>query len=66
MIYDLEIEVTKDVYDRAQKHGGYMDESDRVKCFSEADLCGYGIYSPIVHRRGDKYICRYSRGSTCD
>lgn len=61
-----EFEVTKDVYDRAVKNGGYMASEDERKHFSEAILCGYGLYNCRVREENGKYICSYMTGSSCD
>lgn len=61
-----EFEVSKDVYERAVKDRGYMATEDRLKYFDESILCGYGLYDCKVRQEGDKYICSYMTGSTCD
>lgn len=61
-----EFEVSKEVYERAAKNRGYMHEDDRSKYFSLDVLCGYGLYDCKVRQEGDKYICSYMTGSTCD
>ena len=61
-----EFEVTKDVYERAKEHGGYMAREDEPKYFSQATLCGYGLYDCKVREQDGKYICSYMTGSTSD
>ena len=62
----LEKEVSKDIYDSARKHNGYLTDDDKKKVFDNCDLCGYGIYGARVYTKGDKYYCTYYRGSSCD
>lgn len=61
-----EFEVTRDVYDRAMQNRGYMADSDQKEYFSEATLCGYGLYNCKVREENGKYICSYMTGDTCD
>lgn len=66
MVKGYDFEVTKDVYERAQAHGGYMADEDIVKYFDAAILCGYGLYSCMVYEEDGKYICSWWRGASCD
>jgi hypothetical protein len=59
-------EITKDVYDRAQAHNGYITEEDENNIFDICELLGYGIYGARAYEKDNKYYCRYYRGSTCD
>ncbi len=66
-------EVSKEVYDRARANSSnpeatyfYMTGKDQVELFSESIRCGYGLYSCMVHKEGDKYICTYEIGDSCD
>lgn len=61
-----EFEVSKEVYERAAKDRGYMAVEDRENFFSEDIRWGYGLYDCKVRQEGDKYICSYMTGSTCD
>lgn len=64
--------ITKEQYDRAQLNGGYINEADMTEIFSQAELCGYGVYEPIAYKHIDAgtdvvtYSVRYSTGATCD
>ena len=60
------IEITKDIYDRAMKNRGYITSDDKPKLFTEAQLCGYGVYSAMAYEKDGKYFCSYSMGSSCD
>lgn len=59
-------EITKEMYERAGGEGKYLSGEDEDKVFSVMDLCGYGIYGARVFKEGDKYVCRYQRGDSCD
>ena len=64
--------ITKEQYERAQLNGGYINEADMTEIFSQAELCGYGIYAPIAYKHIDAtadavtYSVKYSTGATCD
>ena len=62
----MEKEVSKEIYDNAQKHNGYMTKEDEKKVFDVCELCGYGIYGARVYARDGKYYCTYYRGNSCD
>ena len=59
-------EITKDVYDRAMENRQYITPEDKAKLFTEAQLCGYGVYSAMAYEKDGKYFCSYCMGSTCD
>lgn len=61
-----DIEITKDIYDRAMANRRYIAPEDMPKLFTQAQLCGYGIYSEMVYEKDGKYYCSYCMGSTCD
>ncbi len=62
----MEKEVSKEVYDNAQKHSGWMTDDDKKEVFDVCELCGYGIYGARVYAKDGKYYCTYYRGSSCD
>ena len=59
-------EITKEIYDRAKANRNYITEEDKSKVFSISQLCGYGVYSPTVFEKDEKYYCNYYLGSSCD
>lgn len=59
-------EITKEQYDRAMQHSGYIAEEDKNDIFTEAEIWGYGVYSPKVCEESGKYYVRYELGSSCD
>ena len=64
-------EVSKEVYERAkgdrEKDGWYpMTKDDQIEHFSESIRWGYGLYNCRVHKEGEKYICTYETGDSCD
>lgn len=61
-----DIEITKDIYDRAMANRRYIVPEDMPKLFTKAQLCGYGVYSEMVYEKDGKYFCSYCMGSTCD
>lgn len=66
MPYFYDKEISKEIYENAQKHGGYLTNEDKLKVFDVCDLCGYGIYNAKAYKQDGKYICTYYRGSSCD
>lgn len=72
MIVRAEKPITKEQYERAQINNGYVVEADLQEIFSMADLCAYGVYSPIACKRHNAstdettYIVSYSTSTDCD
>lgn len=66
MPYFYEKEISKEVYDNAQKNNGYITDDDKKSIFSVCELCGYGIYGAQAYKQKGKYYCTYYRGSSCD
>ena len=66
MPYFYDKEISKDIYENAQKHGGYLTDEDKLKVFDVCELCGYGIYGAMAYKEKGKYFCKYYRGSSCD
>ena len=64
--------ITKEQYERAQLNSGYIDKADVNEIFSQAELCGYGVYGAVACKRIDNntgeesYIVDYTTSSTCD
>ena len=59
-------EISKEIYDRAMENRGYITSGDMDTVFSEAELCGYGIYGAKAAEEDGKYYCHFSMGSSCD
>ena len=59
-------EISKDVYDRAMKNGGYITRMDETELFSISQLCGTGVYSDKAFEKDGKYYCSYCIGDSCD
>lgn len=72
MLIRSEKPITKEQYERAQLNNGFMTEADLQEIFSTADLCGYGVLSPIACVRYSKttgettYIVSYTTSTCCD
>ena len=66
MVRGEDFEISKEVYDRAMKNGGYITGEDEKNLFSEAMLCGYGVYGDMAYEKDGKYWCRWEHGSSCD
>lgn len=66
MVRGTPFEVSKEVYERAKEHGGYMADKDKNELFSMAILVGYGLYDCRVIEKDGKYICTWERGESCD
>lgn len=58
--------ISKDIYDRAMENHGYITDEDMGKVFTMAEMCGYGIYTPVVSHYDDRYVVRFEMGDTCD
>jgi hypothetical protein len=56
--------ISKEIYDNAKN--GMVNREDRSKIFTEAELCGYGVYLPRVFERNGEYFCSYEIGESCD
>lgn len=59
-------EITKEQYERAQEHHGYIAEEDEEDIFTISELLGYGVYGTHVTKENGKYYVEYHIGSTCD
>lgn len=59
-------EISKEVYDRAQKNRSYIASEDMGKLFTVSQLCGYGVYGARAFEKDGKYLCAYNIGSSCD
>lgn len=66
MPYFYDKEISKEIYENAQRHGGYLTDEDKLKVFDVCELCGYGIYGAMGYKEKGKYFCKYYRGSSCD
>lgn len=66
MLIQEERKITKEQYDRARQASGYLTESDKEQVFSQSELLGYGVYSPIVFESGGEYYVSYRIGDSCD
>lgn len=72
MIVRAEKPITKEQYRRAQINNGYVTEIDLQEIFSMADLCAYGVYSPIACARYSEatgettYVVGYTTSTNCD
>lgn len=72
MLIRSEKPITKEQYERAQLNNGFISEADLQEIFSMADLCAYGVYSPIACARyseatgGTSYIVSYTTSTCCD
>lgn len=72
MLIRSEKPITEEQYERAQLNNGFMTEADLQEIFSMADLCGYGVYSPIACARYSEstgettYVVSYTTSTNCD
>jgi hypothetical protein len=72
MLIRAEKAITKEQYDRAQLNNGYVTEADLQEIFTMAELCGWGVYSPIACARYSEatgettYIVSYTTSTNCD
>lgn len=72
MLIRSEKPITKEQYERAQLNNGFISEADLQEIFTMADLCGYGVYSPIACARYSEatkettYVVSYTTSTCCD
>lgn len=68
MIEGTPFEISKEMYDRAQKNGGYIAKEDEEKLFSESIRYGYGLYDDkaYIDKETGKYMCHWMMGNSCD
>ena len=59
-------QISKEVFDRALINGGHITGADMQQVFTMSELCGYGVYMPTVYKDGDKYMCQFEMGDSCD
>lgn len=59
-------EITKEQYDRAQQHAGYLTEDDTEVVFTDSERLGYGVYGGHTHYVDGRYYVCFWLGSTCD
>ncbi len=58
--------ITKEIYERSQKCGGYIAAEDQNKVFSFSELCGYGVYGALTFEKDGEYFVKYQMGDSCD
>lgn len=61
-----EREITKDQYDRAMENHGLLCDEDYSDVFTQAEMCGYGVYGAVVSHYADRYVVRFEMGDSCD
>lgn len=66
MLYRARKEITEEQYNRGVKNNGYLAKLDEKLVFTASELYGYGIYSDIVHKDGDKFYVEYMTSDSCD
>lgn len=72
MLVRAEKPITKEQYERVQLNNGFISEADLQEIFTMADLCGYGVYSPIACARYSEatgettYTVSYTTSTCCD
>lgn len=59
-------EITKDQYERAMQHRGYIAPEDKEDIFDLSERLGYGVYGTQVVKEGDKYYVEFELGDSCD
>ena len=61
-----ERKIPKDIYDHALQNRNCITKEDFDKVFTISEMCGYGVYSPLVFERDGEYFVGYCLGSSCD
>lgn len=62
MISYTKRKITKDIYERAMKHNGYISREDCETIFTESELYGYGVYGARAYEENGEYYCDFSLG----
>ena len=57
---DCTREITKEQFVKA------TEEHDAKGIWSDAELCGYGVYSPKFYEKNGKYYVDFEIGDSCD
>ena len=58
--------ITQEQYDRAMLNKGLLTKEDESDVFSIAEICGYGVYMPLVIENNGEYYVTFMLGSSCD
>ena len=59
-------EITQEMYER-NKDRGTLSREDEEQVFTQAEMCGYGVYGTQVVAGDDgKYYVFYEIGDSCD
>ena len=72
MLIRSEKPISKEQYERAQMNYGRITDEDMADIFSEAEVCGYGIWDAVACARYNRetgvttYVARYSTSTCCD
>ena len=72
MLVRSEKPITKEQYERAQLNNGFISDEDMEVIFSEAEICGYGIWNAVGCARYNTetgvttYVARYTTSTNCD
>ena len=59
-------EITEEIYRRAVENRGYLAAGDAQKCFTDAELIGYGYLILKVQEIDGKYFINYIAYDSCD
>lgn len=66
MTEKLKRKISKEIYDRAKQNRDYITKEDMSEVFDICEMCGYGVYSPLVFEQDGEYYVGYYLGSSCD
>ena len=58
--------ISKAVFTRALANGGEVAYEDLYTVFTPEEIFGYGVYSPMVAKVGNRYVVEYLRGNSCE
>lgn len=59
-------EISKEIYDRSQRHNGFIASEDQDKVWSASEYLGYGVYGGQTFEKDGKFYVSYERGDSCD
>lgn len=73
MLIRCKKEITKEQYERAwAERNGYITKADMEDIFTQSQLIGYGVYSPVASKEYNEvtgettYCVHYHTGDSCD
>ena len=58
--------ISKEIYERAMEHNGYIANEDEEKVFLPSEIWGYGVYGAQAKEENGEYYVYFSMGDSCE